>query len=633
MKKKLLTRTMAAVLSAVIAAGAAAMPVWANYGGENPDDEEVVIEQDFDTATLEMTVGEDEDVTDHLYYTWDSYDWDYDSSKVSVKRGVITAKSEGYTTVTATHAYQVVAFKIGIEAAEESSTEYISVTVGVGGEEGLGQYIELGTSEYSWSSDDPSVASVTRGGVLTGKSKGSAKVYANRTKGTSYVFNVTVEGGGSSKTSEKELTYNVGDINYLTSYIGYDASDYKWTSSNSSVADISSSGKIVANKAGNATIKAVPYDVSTEYVFYVTVKDNSSVEKQNISMYVDNTKDLSGYVSGSARNYDWTSDDKSIATVSSSGVVTANKKGTVKIYVYESGRSNEKYIFTVTVNSSSSSSSSSSYSEKYTIYMGRDDSVDISDYLAKSASNYDWETSDREVCKVSGSKLKAVDTGSATIKALGSKNYRFDVKVNKAYSNYAVSVKVDGTLDLDRYLDDAVSKYDISYFDTGIAKVKNDVLVGQKKGTTYVIFENKRTNEIVQLMVSVSGTAATTEKPTEATTSEPVTSAPSGNTVPDKGFKDISHRQWAVNAINNMAAKGYINGRSATVFAPDDNCSKADFTIVLTKMLGIENDDYTGGFDDVASSKYYAKYVNVARQYGICAGVSGNSFKPETSIT
>lgn len=635
MKKNLFGKFLAAFLSAAIAVSAAA-PVWANYGGENPDDgEEVKIEQDFDTASLEMTVGEDEDVTDYLYYTWDSYDWDYDSSKVSVKRGVITAKSEGYTTVTATHEYQVVAFKIGIESGETTNTEYISVTVGVGGEEGLGQYIELSSSEYAWSSNDSGIASVSSGGVLTGKSKGSTKVYANRTKGTSYVFNVTVEGGGSSKTSEKELTFNAGDIEYLSSYVGYDASDYKWTSTNSSVADISSTGKVVAGKAGKATIKAVPYDISTEYVFYITVKDNTTVEKQSVSVYVDNTKDLSGYVSGSAKNYDWVSDDKSIATVSASGVVTARKKGTVKIYVYESGKTNEKYVFTVTVKSSSSSSSSSGYSEKYTIYMGRDDSIDISDYISKSASNYDWETSDSSVCKVSGSKLKAIDSGSATIKALGSKNYQFNVKVNKNYSNYAVSVKVDGTLNLERYLDDDISRYSISFFETGYAKVKNGELVGQKNGNTYVIFENKRSDEIVQLMVTVSGTAkTTTEKTTEATTQQ-VTKAAATQpaAAPEKGFKDISHRQWAVNAINNMAAKGYINGRSAEIFAPDDNCSKADFTIVLTKMLGIENDDYAGGFDDVTSDKYYAKYVNVARYYGICAGVEGNSFKPQTAIT
>ena len=638
MKRKILTKKAFALLLAS-AMTMSAMPVWANYGGENPDDEEVVIEQDFQTATLDMTVGETVNVNDYLYYTADSYDWDYDSSDVSVKNGVITAKSEGYTTVTATHEYQVVAFKIGIESAETSSTEYVSVTVGVGSDLGLGQFTELGTSEYSWSSDNSSIASVTRGGVVTGNSKGSTKVYANRTKGTSFVFNVTVEGGGSTKTSEKSISYNVGDIDYLSSYVGEDASDYKWTSSKSSVAEISSAGKLNALKAGTTTIKASPYSIGTEYVFYITVNSNSSATTKNVSMYVDDSKDLSGYVSGSASNYDWVSSDKSIVTVSSSGKVTAKKKGSAEVTVYKSGRTDEAYIFYITVkSSSSSSSSSSSYNEKYTIYMGKDDSVDISDYIAKSSSSYDWETSDKEVCKVSGSKLKAVDSGSATIKALGSKNYRFDVKVNKAYDNYAVSVKVDGTLDLEKYLDDAVSKYNISYYTTGIAKVKNGELVGQKNGTTYVIFENKNSSEIVQLMVTVSGTASTAktttaEEKTEATTSEPVTSAPSGNNAPDKGFKDISHRQWAVNAINNMAAKGYINGRNATVFAPDDNCSKADFTIVLTKMLGIENDDYSGGFDDVSSDKYYAKYVNAARQHGICAGVVNNTFKPQSAIT
>ncbi|MBR1738342.1 MAG: Ig-like domain-containing protein, partial [Firmicutes bacterium] len=639
MKRKIIAKKAFALLL-VSAMTTSAIPVWANYGGENPDDEDVVIEQDFQTETLEMAVGEEVDVNDYLYYTADSYDWDYDSSDVSVKKGIITAKSEGYTTVTAMHEYQVVAFKIGIEGGEVSNTEYISVTVGVGGEEGLGQYIELGTSEYSWSSDKSSIASVTGGGVLTGKSKGSTKVYAKRTKGTSCVFNVTVEGGGSSKTSEKSITYNVGDIDYLSSYVGNDVSDYEWTSSNSSVADISSSGKVVALKTGSATIKAVPYYVSTEYVFYITVKSSSSsVEKQDITMYADNTKDLSGYVSGSAKNYDWTSDDKSIATVSSSGIVSAKKKGTVKIYVYESGRTNEKYIFTVIVKSNSSSSSSSSIDEKYTIYMNKNDSVDISDYLAKSAASYDWETSNKEICKVSDGKLKAIDTGSTTVKALGSKNYQFNVKVNKNYSNYAVNLKVNGTLDLGKYLNNAASKYNISYYKTGIVTVKNNELVGQKNGTAYVIFENKSSNEVVQLMVDVSGTATVTETTTETTVSKPVTTAqpkqstPSANTVSDKGFKDISHRQWAVSAINNMAAKGYINGRSADIFAPDDNCSKGDFTIVLTKMLGIENNSYTGGFDDVTSDKYYAKYVNVAREYGICAGVVNNTFKPQSAIT
>ncbi|MBR1736170.1 MAG: Ig-like domain-containing protein, partial [Firmicutes bacterium] len=315
MKRKILTKKAFALFLAS-AMTINAIPVWANYGGDNPEGEEVEIEQNFETASLELTVGEEEDVTDYLYYTWDSYDWDYDSSMVRVSKGVITAKSDGYTSVTATHEYQVVTFKIGIEAAEKSNTEYVSVTVGVGSEEGLGQYIELGTSDYSWSSDNSSIASVTRGGVLTGNAKGSTKVYASRSTGTSFVFNVTVEGGGASKTSEKSITFNDGDIDYLSSYVGNDAADYKWTSSNSSVADISSSSKIVALKAGSATIKATPYETGTEYVFYITVK-GSSAETRDVTIYVDDTKDLSSYVSGSASNYSWSSNDKSVATVSS----------------------------------------------------------------------------------------------------------------------------------------------------------------------------------------------------------------------------------------------------------------------------------------------------------------------------
>ena len=113
--------------------------------------------------------------------------------------------------------------------------------------------------------------------------------------------------------------------------------------------------------------------------------------------------------------------------------------------------------------------------------MGRDDSVDVSDYLSKSASSYDWTTSDSGVCKVSGSKIRAVDSGSATVKALGSKNYQFNVKVNKNYSIYDVSLKVDDSLDLGKYLEDDLSRYDISYYETGIAKAKNNELVGQKR--------------------------------------------------------------------------------------------------------------------------------------------------------
>ena len=587
-----------------------------------------------------MKVGETKNVNDDLIYTPNSYDWDYDSSMVSVKNGSITAKSSGYTTVTATHEYEVWAFKIGIEDAPQQKSVYKfseQIQMTEGEQIDLSDFMEQSPSAYSWSSDSNYIATVSRG-TVSAKTPGLAVITAKGEyeEGTFYVSVAENNTKSAAGVTYVDVKANAGETLYLADlYLSERATLYTWSVSDGNIATVSSSGVAKAKNSGSVTIYAdAPYGYQ-DYQFNLKVSGNSSSSSKDITVYTGDTYDLSRYVSGSAYNYDWYSYNSSVAAVSANGVVSAKKSGTANIYVYESGRTDEAYRFNITVKNSSSSSSSSSVNEKYTIYMGRDDSVDVSDYLAKSASSYDWSTSDSNVCKVSGSRIRAVDSGSATVKALGSKNYQFNVKVNKNYSIYDVSLKVDESLDLGRYLDDDLSRYDISYYETGIAKAKNNELVGQKKGTTYVIFENDRSSEIVQLMVTVSGTAKTTEKATEATTQQKVkeTSAPQTPVQSGPAFTDISHRQWAVAAINNMASKGYINGRSHTIFAPDDQCSKADFTIVLTKMIGIENDDYSGGFDDVTSDKYYAKYVNVARYNGICAGVSGNNFKPQNAIT
>jgi hypothetical protein len=81
-----------------------------------------------------------------------------------------------------------------------------------------------------------------------------------------------------------------------------------------------------------------------------------------------------------------------------------------------------------------------------------------------------------------------------------------------------------------------------------------------------------------------------------------------------------------------MASKGFIVGRNASTFAPDDTCTRADFTIVLVKMLGL-NVAANGNYSDVESGAYYYNYVSTARLNGIEAGVSNDKFRPTDSIT
>lgn len=454
--------------------------------------------------------------------------------------------------------------------------------------------------------------------------------------------------GSESDFVEAEITLKKGQTLNPSYYTSFAGATYNWYSADPSVVSISNNGVFTANKPGITVVTATnPF----EYIIFSVYVIDDGFKEKNVTLYTGDRLDLTQYVDLPYYMYEWTAANKNIAEVDEYGKLKAYKEGTTRVVADGEGVDKD-YIFNVTVKRSSGSSSTKKrdyYGRKFVIYLDDRDSVDVSEYLEKSPSSYSWEVGDERVAKANKSSgvIKGVAYGNTDIRVLGSKDYYFEVKVGKYYDNCTVDMRVDDTFDLSKYLDDP-SDYNYSYLDSKVAVVKSGKIQGLKRGMTYIICDNKYSKEIVQIMVEVKGSGGQssskaaaakvreeekqqkTAPETPSTPSAPVVTEP---VVQEKGFKDIFHRQWAVGAINNMAAKGYINGRSADVFAPDDNCSKADFSIVLTKMLGIENDDYTGGFDDVASSKYYAKYVNVARQYGICAGVSGNSFKPETSIT
>ena len=460
------------------------------------------------------------------------------------------------------------------------------------------------------------------------------------TEGEIYWFN-------DSEPDVLEINLNITKGNSVNGafYTSYLPTTYSWNSSDESIVKVNSNGNIVGADRGIATIYAVSENeviIFTVSVSYDSSSSSSSgVRDRAITIYKNDRVDLSKYVSLPYYAYRWYSNNASIASVTEYGILRGEKVSDTVVYADADGVDND-YVFYVKVKESSSKSSSKNdyYDRKFTIYMDDKDSVSVSEYLEKDPSKYSWEVNDSKVAKVTKSSgtIKGVGYGNTTVRAIGSRDYYFNVKVGRYYDNCSIDIKADESFDLKKYLDDP-SDYTYSYLDSSIAKVKDGKIVGLKKGVTYVVCDNKHSSEIVQVMVEVKGKAAggsssqaqqTTEKTTETTTvsnNGNVSSAQTG------GFRDISHRAWAVSAINNMAAKGYINGRNAETFAPDESCSKADFTIVLTKMIGIEDKPYTGGFDDVDGDEYYAKYVNVAREYGLCAGVNNNRFNPKTAIT
>lgn len=430
-----------------------------------------------------------------------------------------------------------------------------------------------------------------------------------------------------------------------------DAGELDWSSADTAIATVSSSGKLTAKKKGSVFIHAEGSVGSTSYDYYfdITVERDSDDDDDDdydktFTIKVGDKKNLYNYVDDDydADEYDWKSKNKTIATVDDEGIVKGIKAGTAVIEAESKG---DDYRFKITVKKDSSSSSSDDDDDvavktSWTFYLDEGDKLDLSKFMGEDPDDCDWDVDDEDIVELDerSGKIEALEEGSTVIEAEGEDDdYKFTIKVDSDYRTKSLTVKKGESKSFEDLLPEDVDEYSISSDRTAVAKLDGESKVkGVANGTATLICKHDD-GDIVQIIVTVSGTATTTttttEKTTETTTVTSTTKAVQTQTTTSKvNFTDISSRAWAVSAINNMASKGFIVGRNASTFAPDDTCTRADFTIVLVKMLSL-NLTATDNYSDVQNGKYYFTYVAAAKANGIEAGVTNGLFRPADSIT
>lgn len=102
-------------------------------------------------------------------------------------------------------------------------------------------------------------------------------------------------------------------------------------------------------------------------------------------------------------------------------------------------------------------------------------------------------------------------------------------------------------------------------------------------------------------------------------------------TSPGITFDDISGHDNQ-SAIEALAARGIITGKSATTFDPDATMTRAEFTAIVVRALGL-TPQATSMFTDVKTTDWFAAYVGTANTYGIVNGTSDTTFTPQGTIT
>ena len=98
-------------------------------------------------------------------------------------------------------------------------------------------------------------------------------------------------------------------------------------------------------------------------------------------------------------------------------------------------------------------------------------------------------------------------------------------------------------------------------------------------------------------------------------------------------FTDIPSGAYYENAVIWAADKGLTGGTSATTFAPNGICTRAQAVTFLWRAAGSPAPKSMNSFADVPADAYYAKAVAWAVENGITSGTGGGKFSPNATCT
>lgn len=101
----------------------------------------------------------------------------------------------------------------------------------------------------------------------------------------------------------------------------------------------------------------------------------------------------------------------------------------------------------------------------------------------------------------------------------------------------------------------------------------------------------------------------------------------------EKTFTDVKANDWAKEYIEVLAARHILCGKTENQFAGHAAITRAEFAVMLGRMLGLEENHTARTFEDVKVDSWYAGYVNELETLGLITGYSDHLFKPNKKIS
>lgn len=224
-------------------------------------------------------------------------------------------------------------------------------------------------TSVTWSSSSTGIAKVSTAGLVTGVATGTAVITAKANDGSnkSATFTVTVTKKVIKVTkislSASTLLTKVGCTEKITATVTPTNADNRavtWISSAPAVASVDQSGNIIAKSVGNATITVKAKDDSgvtaTCWVKVTDIKVTGiTLNKTTLNIKTGATEQLTAKVQptdATNSKVTWSSNNKDVAEVDQTGMITAKQEGSAVITVKAQDGSGKTATCQVTVNPS-----------------------------------------------------------------------------------------------------------------------------------------------------------------------------------------------------------------------------------------------------------------------------------------
>lgn len=215
----------------------------------------------------------------------------------------------------------------------------------------------------TWSSSSTGIASISASGVVTAASVGSVTITATVVEdGVTYTAAVPlgIQGATAFAVAPSAIIYEPGgSLQLETFYFGTSVPSYTYTSSNASIASVSSSGLVTFNAVGSCVISVeasthpgAPFIVPVLVVGPPVIKlpiTEIQVTPATVDLFRGETQQMSAQAfnldGATSATFTWSVSDPNVATISSSGVLTARGVGNAYIFASAQGITGQAEVY------------------------------------------------------------------------------------------------------------------------------------------------------------------------------------------------------------------------------------------------------------------------------------------------